>query len=56
MSPEGTQRRLAAILHADVEGYSRLMAEAANTGRSRVSFKIVPLKEEHLKGCRSSAG
>ena len=27
MSPEGTERRLAAILHADVVGYSRLMAE-----------------------------
>ena len=27
MSPEGTERRLAAILSADVAGYSRLMAE-----------------------------
>ncbi len=27
MSPEVTERRLAAVLHADVVGYSRLMAE-----------------------------
>ncbi len=27
MSPEATERRLAAILSADVAGYSRLMAE-----------------------------
>ena len=27
MDPKGTERRLAAILSADVVGYSRLMAE-----------------------------
>ncbi len=27
MDPQGTERRLAAILSADVVGYSRLMAE-----------------------------
>jgi len=28
MASEGTKRRLAAILHADVVGYSRLMGDA----------------------------
>ena len=34
MSPEGTERRLAAILFTDIVGYAALMAESEERGRA----------------------
>jgi adenylate cyclase len=50
MSPEGTKRKLTAILSADVKGYSRLMgADEAGTIRTLTAYReaMAKLIQEH---------
>ncbi len=43
MPSQGSERRLAAILHADVVGYSRLMAEDEDSVARQAKASAFPL-------------